>query len=473
MSNGHITPVKAADLAAETPVYIRFLSQHGLPTDNVIAPDGERAIIATNIPMYLDSLDEQSKRDARYLAKFVGAAAVGLFDAALNYIWNEVVLTLRKKVVIYGIDLFYDAAVGGRSRQDYKDDRDLDGIKDTVLLDTCCKLEIISDIVFQKLDHILTMRNSVAASHPTAAQIGGYELMGWLQTCVKEVIEDRLSDSAIRVGSFITNLKSLSAVIDPQAATRIQGELKNLSLAHVDNLLITTFGIYVSDKSDQILRKNVSLVSPSIWGLSSERAKRRIGSMIDGYQTNLDAPKHHLGSEFLEHVNGKMYLPTSTRIAELLDLSAKLHDAHHAFDNYYHEPPIMRSILSLCQKSSDIPAEVRPQLIRTVLQCRLGRGLSYRDGVSPEGRILYDKFFGILDEDGAIDLINALFEPVMLSKLQNSTRQIQLGQVLAIVKPLIISDRLSEAYSLLMQDIRKVKSTLESTEFNQLMSAYA
>jgi hypothetical protein len=39
------------------------------------------------------------KKDARYLSKFIAGSAVGLFDASLNFVWNEVVLSLRKKVV--------------------------------------------------------------------------------------------------------------------------------------------------------------------------------------------------------------------------------------------------------------------------------------------------------------------------------------------------------------------------------------
>ena len=66
---------------------------------------------------------------------------------------------------------------------------DLDGIKDSVLLDTCLKLELVSEVVYRKLDHILTMRNEVAASHPNVENIGGFELMGWLQTCVKDVLQ--------------------------------------------------------------------------------------------------------------------------------------------------------------------------------------------------------------------------------------------------------------------------------------------
>jgi hypothetical protein len=125
--------------------------------------------VATNLSAFLQTLSPEEKRDARYLSKFVGATAVGLFDAALNYVRNEVVLNLRKKVSVYGVELFFDAAVGGKIRDSYKDESNLDGLKDSALLDTCRKLELISDAVYLKLFHILTMRNEVAASHPNAA----------------------------------------------------------------------------------------------------------------------------------------------------------------------------------------------------------------------------------------------------------------------------------------------------------------
>jgi|SRR5262245_7938786 len=76
-------------------VYTAYLAQVGLPVDNIIATTEERAVVATNLPAFLQTLFPEEKRDARYLSKFVGATAVGLFDAALNYVWNEVVLHLN------------------------------------------------------------------------------------------------------------------------------------------------------------------------------------------------------------------------------------------------------------------------------------------------------------------------------------------------------------------------------------------
>src|SRR5215831_3682628 len=319
-------------LAADTAVFTSYLQQFGLPTDNIIASTEERMVLVSNLPHFLSTLPAEEKREARYLAKFVGATAIGLFDAALNYVWNEVVLNLRKKAVIYGIDLFYDAAVGGNNRSLYKDESDLDGLKDSVLLDTCRKLELISDVVYRKVDHILTMRNEVAASHPNVESIGGYELLGWLQTCVKDVLQDKPSDSAIRIRALVENLKSRQDVIDDNTVYRLASELRNLSTPHVHNLLISIFGMFVAPSTDQILRKNISLIAPCVWECAADQVKYKIGAMIDGYRTNLQQDRLQNGISFLTVVDGRMYESLPAKIIALENLADRLDDAHDGRD---------------------------------------------------------------------------------------------------------------------------------------------
>jgi hypothetical protein len=464
-----ITP---SDLAAETNVYTSYLAQVGLPTDNIIATTEERSVVATNLPAFLHSLPAEEKREARYLSKFVGAAAVGLFDAALNYVWNEVVLNLRKKASVYGIDLFFDAAIGGKNRDLYKDETDLDGLKDSVLLDTCKKLELISDVVYRKLDHILTMRNEVAASHPNVESIGGFELLGWLQTCVKDVLQDRPSESAIRIRSLVNNLKERTSVVDKETTGRFASELRNLSLPHVHNLLITLFGIFVAPTTDQILRKNIATFAPHLWGHAEEHVKYRIGVMIDGYRTNLHELKLALGQEFLAVVDGKSFESLPARIVALQNLSSQLEEAHAGYDNYYHEPPVMREILSYCKRSTDIPRQLLPVLTETILACRLGRGLSYRQGVSPGGLPLYDQFLGLLDDDGIVQCIITLFKTSINSKLRNSICQNHLTAVLQILRGIAISDRLRQAIDYLLADVGDAFRASSKKDFIELTSPY-
>jgi hypothetical protein len=463
-----LQPIAPRDLAADTTIFTTYLSSLGLPTDNVIASTEERDLVASNLPVFLRTLGEDQLRDARYLSKFVGATAIGLFDAALNYVWNEVVLHLRRKATIYGIDLFFDAAVGNASRQHYKDASDLDGLKDSVLLDTCRKLELLSDIVYRKVDFILTMRNEVAASHPNVSSIGAFELMGWLQTCVKDVLNDSPSESAIRIRSIIGNLKSATAVFDADTVKRFDSEVRHLSPAHVHNLLVTLFGAYVDPHSDQIARKNIAQLSPSIWECAEERVRYRIGATIDGYRTNLDENRLKRGLEFLKLVSGLEYESLPARTLALDLLATRLREAHAGWDNFYNEPPIMQEVLGYCKKSTDIPSAIMPSLVETVLSCRIGRGVTYRGGVSPAGAPMYDAFLGMLDDNGIIHVIKAIFEPSINSKLQSPICQQHLGAVLGILRPIAISERLQQVISFLLSDVPNAYRANRSPEFLDL-----
>jgi hypothetical protein len=448
------------------------LAQFGLPTDNVIASTDERSIVAANLAAFLSAIPAAEKREARYLSKFVGATAIGLFDAALNYVWNEVVLSLRKKAAVYGVDLFFDAAIGVKNRELYKDENDLGGLKDSVLLNTCQKLELISDIVYRKLEHILTMRNEVAASHPNVVSIGGYELLGWLQTCVKDVLQDRPSESAIRIRALIDNLKASTDVIEDSTLGRLTSELKNLSISHVNNLAISLFGIFVTPETHQILKKNISRIAPPVWNHAEDRVKYRIGVMIDGYRTNLRHDRLAAGLDFLKLVDGRSYEALPAKTVALEHLCDQLEDAHEGWDNFYHEPPIAQEILSYFKSSVDIPKACLPKLVRIFLRCRLGRGLSYRDGVSPSGMPMFDRFFALLDDAGVAHCIVAFFNPEINSKLQNPTCQKHLTNILQTLRKIAISDRLKSALDLLVQNPGEAYKMNRNVDFRELTKAH-
>lgn len=185
-----------------------------------MASQDERRTIGENLEALIRGLPAEVKKDARYLSKFVIGAGFGLFDCSLNAVWNEVVLSLRRKAAVYGLDIFFDSAVGGsKAREDYKTEDDLASLKDSVLLDTCRKLELISDITYKKLKHILDMRNDIGISHPANYAINAYELLGWLKTCVSEVLNDNPTEAALQVQVFIKNLRE---GIDPLDNGKVQ-----------------------------------------------------------------------------------------------------------------------------------------------------------------------------------------------------------------------------------------------------------
>ena len=350
-----------------------FLQSLGLPSDDVIAPIAERKSIASLIPPYIQGLSPELKKEGKYLSKFVIGAGFGLFDYALNAVWNEVVLALREKAKLYGIEIFYDAAIGGSLRSQYNDETDLPAVKDNTLLNTCKKLELISEPIYMKLAHILDMRNEVGISHPTDYQVKAFELMGWLQTCVEDVIADRPSPSAIQVKGFISNLKLHPIILTPAEVATMIPHIESLSTVHCANITRTIFGIYVSPDSDTTLRKNVSLIAPTLWDLCKEDTKYKFGIILEGYNNNLHKEKYDLGEQFFEFCKAARYRTDNERSVILSDLSSRLDATHDGRDNFYHEVPIAEKISPFLKKESDIPEGVRSVLSKALLKCRLGR----------------------------------------------------------------------------------------------------
>ena len=109
---------------------VSFLSDMGLPSENIIADSEQRKLIGNNLDSLIRDLPPESKKNARYLSKFVVGAGFGLFDYSLNAIWNEVVTNLRQKAVLFGLDIFFDTAVGGsKAREFYQTEEHLASIK--------------------------------------------------------------------------------------------------------------------------------------------------------------------------------------------------------------------------------------------------------------------------------------------------------------------------------------------------------
>jgi len=452
MVNEIITKEERNLLVTDTTKFEEYLGYLGLPTENIIADISERGVIESNLPAFIESLDKETKENARYLSKFVAGAAIGLFDASLNYVWNEVVINLREKAVLYGLDMFFDAAVGGSKREFYNTEEDLSGLKDNTLINTCRKLELISEIVYTKLHHILTMRNDIGASHPNTYSINAYELLGWLQTCVKDVLNDKPSESAIQIKAFVENLKKTTTVLDAATIRGMEAPLNELSLANTDNLLTSVFGIYVSDKTDNVVRKNISLISESIWQRSSENVRYKLGVSLDGYKNNLHEEKHRLGMEFFDQCGGNKYQSLETKIIALDEHADNLLEARYSWDNFYNEPPHIKKILSYFHTENDIPHERRDKIIKNILICRIGKGISYCGGVSPGGKPLYDQFFGMLGDENIIYTILAMHSNEVRVQLDNKTCQGHMVAVLSILLKNARSDRIIEILNYLIKN---------------------
>lgn len=452
---------------------VDFLRDVGLPHDNIMADPSERSIIASNLPAYLQSLPAEVKRDARYLSKFVIGAGSGLFDYALNAIWNEVVIDLRKKASLYGLDIFFDAAVGGsKTREFYKTEDDLAALKDAVLLDTCRKLELISDTTYKKLKHILDMRNDIGISHPTNYNINAFELLGWLQTCVQDVLHDRPTEAALQVQAFISNLKGHTTPLDHAATQNIERRFKELPSHLCGSLLRTVFGIYVAQDTEQGVRKNIAVLAPALWNTCPDEPRHRLGIVLEGYNTNLYRDKYTLGEQFFGLVGGNAYRSASERVIIVDTLITELLDKHNGLDNFHHEAPVAANLWSYIPDQNSIFDNLAARLFKTVLLCRIGRGVSYNNGVSPGGKRYYDSILNLAGDKFAPHILAAFTHYEISGQLGRAICRTQAKQALDTARTNVINQRLIECLTYLIDHIEANPGCTTNTEFKRLSADY-
>lgn len=452
---------------------VDFLEQVGLPVDNIIAEQKERSIIGQSLPNYIQSLPKEIKRDARYLSKFVVGAGFGLFDYSLNAIWNEVVLDLRKKAITYGIVIFFDSAVGGgKSREFYKTENDLGSLKDAVLLDTCRKLELISNTTYKKLKHILDMRNDIGISHPTNYTINAYELLGWLQTCIQDVLKDQPTEAALQVQAFITNLKSYNAPIDTARQRQIESKISELASHHLASILRTTFGIYVSPETEPQVRKNISIIAPTIWSNCLDEPKYKLGLILEGYNTNLHQEKYKLAEQFFQIVGGNPFRSQNERAINVDMLLDQLLEKHNGWDNFHNEAPVADSVASYIQEQNDILPNNAEKLVKVIMMCRIGKGVSYCNGVSPRGKNYYDHMLSQLGDKYVPHAIAILTHYEIQRKLETDICRVQAKQALEIIKQNVVNARLTECLDYLISKIENDGKCVLHSEFKRLSAQY-
>ncbi|CAM5378672.1 hypothetical protein [Streptomyces hirsutus] len=132
-----------ADLEAFEDLMFQVLEAWGLPTDNIIVTAKQRETLLRNTPDVIEELTPEERADAPYIAKMIMAGSVGLFDAALNYLWNETINRLRDHVAAFDVDYFFDLAeTDPARRKNLKTRDDLSQIDDYKLLEAANKIKL-------------------------------------------------------------------------------------------------------------------------------------------------------------------------------------------------------------------------------------------------------------------------------------------------------------------------------------------
>jgi hypothetical protein len=391
----------------------RYLNTLGLPSKGVLVEVDERKKVINNLPAVVEQLNPGTRNNSIYVSKFAAACAIGLFDAALNFLWDETIASLREKAARTDIEYFFSSVVTDQNRRSKLHTADdLEKLEDWELVRACHLTGILSDIGFKHLDYIRDMRNWASAAHPNQNQLSGLQVVSWLETCVKEVIGKEPSGPAIQIRQLLQNIRSreLTAtdLISPIS------NIKNLSSEMASSLLRTIFGMYTDSDMTAIAKNNIKLIAKVVWERAPDERRYEVGVKYDTYAANADVTRRDSAREFLDIVGGMSYIPKETLARELHEKIQNLLSAHHGMNNFYNEPAHAKVLAKLVPTTGAIPQAIRTEYVKTLILCRMGNDY----GISYAAVEYYDELIARFQEVEIQQVARLLIDKEISSRLQ-------------------------------------------------------
>lgn len=398
-----------------------FVSYLKLPTENILQPIEEREKILEALKRTLTLVSNDDKEKAVYLSKFVITSSIGLFDASLNYLWDETVKALRRLVISF--DLFYYFNVAASISSRYKNlstEDDLPLIGDHDMLEICRRIGLINDVNFERLNHVNYLRNHVSAAHPSDNDTNGYEIVSCLENCIRYAIQAKPDASSVQIKTLLSNVRTLE--IPDSDIKVIAVELAKIEQFRLDDLLFTLFGMFCDENATQTVERNVTMLAPCVFENATEERKYEIGAKYGLYQKQGNVKRKEKVQRFLEIVNGIKYKDEDCLAAELQEKLQELKSTHYDSNNFYNEYTPAIAIDSSIPANRQIPRAVKTDFVKVISICYIGNGLGYKEGVCESALPYYKEYIKLFTDDEIIIFLKALkdvdFQSVLTSSKQ-------------------------------------------------------
>jgi hypothetical protein len=396
-----------------------YIASVGLPTENILAPIDERKKVLGGLASALAVLPLDERARAYYLTKFTVAITVGLFDGALNYLWNETVNALRAMVARFDLGYFFSVAEKVNSRyRNFDKAEDLAEVNDHDLLEVCRRIGLINDVNYKRLEYVNYMRNHVSAAHPNDNEIDGFEMLSWLSNCIKYAITAKPDHSVVTVQMLLDNIRN--KVIPADDFIVIGEDIARLPQERIDDLLWTIFGLYADPKQSSTTKDNITGLAEYVWNASTEDRRFEIGARFGMFRKNADIPRKDATQEFLTIVKGLSYKDEDSLAGELIEKLEALKSVHFAPNNFYNEYPHARALAQSLPRTGIVPRPARSLWVKVVCVCYIGNGFGYREGVDQGALPYYKQYIASFTEAEVAQFLVLMSDPEFTESFSRS-----------------------------------------------------
>lgn len=308
------------------------------------------------------------------IARMCVAVSTGLFDGAMNYVWNAAILQLRQKIRNFGL------AVVAQIQQSDFEEKHLLELQDSRLLDLCLKLNIIDEDGFFFLDQCREVRNNFSAAHPTMGTVNDREFTTFLNRCVRYALADSSSPRGVDIGAFISAVKGLR-FNNHQCQIWVQ-RLTETHDAQRQMLVNMVHGIYCDPATAEPARLNAIDICNDLSGAFTSSIKSDLINSHSDYVAKGLEDKHTASLQFFEKLGLLGLLNESEQHVVFSRAIDRLWNVHNGMNNFYNEPPFAERLLEVTQQGA-VPETIQDHFVQTVACCRVGNGYGVSNAAVP------------------------------------------------------------------------------------------
>lgn len=338
----------------------KLTSALGVPRDALPSSESiERAW--QQLPRLLDQIPPEYRTE--HHLRMCVAVANGLFDAAINYVWNATVLRLRDRVRAFGIHI-----VPSITRKEF-DEGTLAGLKDADLINLCLRLNLISEDAFFFLDQCREVRNNFSSAHPAMGALDDLEVLTFLKRCVDAAMTETRDLRGVHLPTMLDAIKN--SRFTPEQEEEWARRLRDTHDSQRETAIGMLHGIYCDPSSNEEARLNALDVCRTLSPEFTPATKSTIINRHSDYVASGDEERRSASQEFFQKAGLLALLSHPERHALFSNAAARLLSVHNGWDNFHNEPPFAERLMELSGQTA-VPATAQKEFVLAVVTCAIG-----------------------------------------------------------------------------------------------------
>lgn len=299
------------------------------------------------------------------IARMCVAVSAGLFDGAMNYIWNAAILQLRNKIRNFGLPI-----VAQILQTDFEEKHLLD-LQDSRLLELCLKLNLVDEDGYFFLDQCRDIRNNFSAAHPTIGAVNDREFTTFLNRCIRYALAEASSPKGVDISSFISAVKG-ARFNSTQSGVWVL-RLSETHSAQRQLLIGMVHGIYCDPNTSEPSRLNALDICSALKNSFAADLRSDLVNKHSEYAARGDEARHAASIQFFEKLGLLILLNETEQHAVFSKAIERLWNVHNEMNNFYNEPPFADRLLELSRQGA-VPETVQERFVQVVLCCNVGNG---------------------------------------------------------------------------------------------------